>query len=145
MHYICSFVCLIGQDVAVRAHDGCYPSFSFPTANVGCSRTPPVFSSYSTILSSSCPGKKQQKNPPQQFIYIFIYLSIYKFQRNSIQASPQKSIVSHPHLPDPVAILVDAERLLQVQAVDVARDALQHPFIRPAGRIRGVFKLVFDP
>lgn len=36
------------------------------------------------------------------------------------------------HLFDPVAIIIDSEGLLQVQAVDVAWDSLQHPLISPA-------------
>lgn len=102
----------------------CYLSFSFPPANVGCSRTPPVFSSYSTILSSSCPKKFNE------------------FQRNLFQVSPQKPILSYPDLSDPVAILIDSKSLLQVEAIDVARDAFQHPFIRPASQ-RDVFNSYF--
>lgn len=38
----------------------CYLSFSLPPLKVGCNRTPPIFSSYSTILSSSWEKKKQK-------------------------------------------------------------------------------------
>lgn len=35
------------------------------------------------------------------------------------------------HLFDPVSILIDPKGLLQVKAINVARDSFQHPFIAP--------------